>query len=132
MACVLCGYHTQFRAKGLLRVCPAVAVISTHVKRLKNLRPSAYPPVLLSEQFFIRTVMNNEAKAFTSDPGCTSTPTQPVKIPSLFRGSQPRLGAGSQPEQARGGCDDSAIEFENECFVMGFEGLGFESVFGEI
>ncbi len=42
---------------------------------------------------------------------------------------QPPLGAGSQPEQVWKDSIDDAIEFEDECSVMGFESVGFDAEF---
>ena len=131
MACVICGYYAQFRAKGLLRECPSVPVNSTHLNRLKSLHHPANPAVLLKEPFRIHTAVFDENRPYTSVAGCTFTPTQPIKIPSLLPGMQPPLGAGSQPEQAWGEPFGSAVEFEDEFSAMGFDGLGFDSVFGE-
>ncbi len=109
----------------------------THLKRLKSLHRPANPSELLKDRALIRKTVIHENKAFTSDPGCTSTaksaatPTPSTATPSLHLGLQPPLGAGSQPDQVWAESIAAAVEFEDEYSIMGFDGL-FDSVFGEI
>ncbi len=45
---------------------------------------------------------------------------------------QPPLGAGSQSDQVWAGSITLAIEFEDQHSVMVYDGMGFDSIFGEL
>ena len=47
-ACMVCGYYTQLRSRGLGKPCPGHCMNVTHIKRLRNLQHPATPHIRLT------------------------------------------------------------------------------------
>jgi hypothetical protein len=47
LACMVCGYYSQLRSRGLGRPCPGHGMNGTHIRRLRNLQHPATPHIRL-------------------------------------------------------------------------------------